>query len=33
MFEMLAAAKKAVPYPTDCPFLNDLIVNVLWWLL
>ena len=29
---MMAAAKKA-PWPTECPFINDVIVHVFWWLL
>lgn len=30
--ESLLAAKKVVPF-TDCPFINDVIVHVFWWLL
>jgi hypothetical protein len=33
MIEMLAAAKKSALWPTDCPFINDVIVHVFWWLL
>ena len=36
MFEMLAAAKKAAPtapWPTDCPWINDVIGAVIAWLI
>lgn len=29
MFELLMAAKKAAPWPTECPFINDVIAIVL----
>ena len=33
MIEMLVAAKKVGAWPTDCPFINDVIIHVFWWLL
>ena len=33
MFEMMMAAKKSAPWPTECPFINDVIIHVFWWLI
>lgn len=32
MIEILAAAKKAAPWPTECPFINDVIGLVFFWV-
>ena len=32
MLELLAAAGKTAPYPTGCPFINEIIAVVLTWV-
>jgi len=32
MIEMIAAVNKTAPWPTECPFINDVIVLLIGWV-
>jgi hypothetical protein len=33
MIEMIVAVKKAMPWPTECPFINDVIALLMGWVV